>query len=1191
MSYDLGTAHGKIELEYEGRKEAAEADKDMRKLERHSKDTDKAMAGLGKRFSSFLGGAGSAARIGAIGSGFAIAGVQAANLGVQVLGIVPALTSILSLSSALPAAFAGGVAAIGTLKAITAGLSDTFKAAFDPEGAKKFEESLKRLSPAAQEFAKAVKANVEPLKEYQKGIQEAFFSNSGLTQAVPKAMAMLNTLRPQIQGMARDFAAITKQLIRFATESRTVSFLEESIRRFREGLRGASSGLTPMLQGLRAVGEVGAPLIERLGNAIGGVAAKFGNWLSEIAASGQLQEWINTAIGTLKTLGTIAGNIGSILNDVFRAAGQTGGGLLNTIATLTGEFADFLNTSHGMEVISGLFKGIGDVARQLAPVITTLVGALAGALGPALSRIATDIGPVLLQVVENLAPAFAPLADAIASVLAAVAPLAPPLATLIALLAQGLGNAIQALVAELGPFISIIAQTLVEAFRQLTPFIGQFAALLPVAAEAGLELARAFAPLMPIIVEFARVLAEQLVAVMPQIIDLIRQAIPIFAQLATVMAGQMQDGLGTLTALLPALIQGFVAVAPIVLRVIGFFVQLLTWARQLGLAIRSLGETVTAFVERLAGGIMAGLTAAYNGVVSVGGSIISWFQALPGRVLGFLQALPGMLWNLITGMMQRAAFIVGAGIGLIITAVVRLPPLVMGAIRALPGLVWNLLTSLWNNARNIFNTGVTAAVAVARRLPGLVAGAIRSIITGVPAIARSAWNALKNAFSSGISAAVALARSLPGRIRSAIGNLAGMMAGMARDAIAGFVNGIRNGIGAVGAAARSLGSSVLSGIKSTLKIGSPSKAMIAIGRFVTQGLHNGLMGSAKQVQAAATKIANMVNDAFRNGLISRGQRNSAINSIVSGNRQLVKLANQSATTAARLKTAQSNLANITKSYNDVYASAVQKTKDTFSLITSGQRFVDLDRTKARFQQAVQQAKDFAKNIQNLSKRGLSKDLLQQLVDAGAADGGAMAASLAAASDATLKEFNNLQGQLNSSAATVGKVTADALYGAGLKAAQGLVKGLQNQQAAIQKQMDKIADAMVARLKRALKIKSPSRIMFDIGRFIPEGLVDGINSLRRQVTLAAQKLATASIIPTVQLTAQEGVRQAFPTARLATPASSPQFGIPEGQRTYTLQIGDKTFMTMVLDALTGAPVEVKKVNDEGSRRSAWAGNGR
>ncbi len=70
-----------------------------------------------------------------------------------------------------------------------------------------------------------------------------------------------------------------------------------------------------------------------------------------------------------------------------------------------------------------------------------------------------------------------------------------------------------------------------------------------------------------------------------------------------------------------------------------------------------------------------------------------------------------------------------------------------------------------------------------------------------------------------------------------------------------------------------------------------------------------------------------------------------------------------------------------------------------------------------------------------------------------------------------------------------------MYGAGIQAGQGLVRGLQREQAAIERQMLKIATGMQRAIRRALGIKSPSRVMAAIGKYIPRGLVAGIDGER------------------------------------------------------------------------------------------------
>lgn len=1118
MAYDLGTAHGTIELEYTGKKAVDAADRDMDKLKGKSKDTDKALAKLG----ATLKGLGKGVKFGAIGVGLASAAAAAANLGVQLLGMVAPLTSILSLSSAVPGALVGIVAAVGVLKAAFAGVEDAVKAAFDTENPEKFDEVIKKLSPAAQDFAKALQANVPELVKFQQGLQESFFQGGHLSSVLVGGIGALKSLQPQLRGVAGDLGKASLGFARFALSADTLSFVRASITSLRTALHNISPAMTPLLEGLRSVGTVGLPLLDKLSASVGNVGQRFGEWLSAISSDGRLQAWIDTALATLKTLGDIAKNVGSILQSVFSAASATGGGLLNTISQITGQFATFLKSTEGKAAITALFTGIATVARELAPILTTLAGALAGALGPALEQLATGVGPALLEVVQALAPAFGPLAGAIAAVATAIAPILPPVAQLVAMLVTLGAGVLTSIATNLQPVIELLGGAMSGALASLAPVLEQVVAMLPGFATAGLQLAQALLPLVPSLIEFATALSTALLPYLPQIMANVQQLIPPLIELATLFAGQLAGALQAVIPYIPMIVEAIVNLQGTILTMLTVGVQLLNFIVRLGQFFLSIpgiiGGAIAAFVSLVVGGFNTVKTAVSTGITTV----IGFFTSLPGRIGSALAALPGLLFSLGTNALNRLAFAFGQGIGIVLSLAINTPRRIGAALASLGPTLVGLAQRAWAALRGAFSAGISNAASLAHTLPGRVRGAISSLGGILSSLARAAWAALRNAFSSGISNAASLASSLPGRIRSAVGNLGGLLVSAGADAIRGLVNGIRGAIGSAVSAAADAGRAVISGIKSTLHISSPSKEMIKIGRFVTQGLRIGLLGTAKQVQAASTKLANYVRDAFSDKLISRGQRNSVLNTLAKGTAQMKTLVNRANSASAKLKTSQANLAAVQKSYNETLANAVKQTKDTFNVVTPGQTFVNLDLTKERFTKAVAQAKQFAKDIQVLTKRGLSKDLLQQLVDAGAADGGAMARALATANTATIKEFNGLQGQLNSSANAVGKVTADALYGAGLRAAQGLVKGLQSQEKALEAQMVRIANSMVAAIKKALKIKSPSRIMFNLGQFTSEGLKEGIESLRRQVQQAAQRLATASILPTVQLTTQRSV---------------------------------------------------------------------
>ena len=138
---------------------------------------------------------------------------------------------------------------------------------------------------------------------------------------------------------------------------------------------------------------------------------------------------------------------------------------------------------------------------------------------------------------------------------------------------------------------------------------------------------------------------------------------------------------------------------------------------------------------------------------------------------------------------------------------------------------------------------------------------IRAIVTsGMSAISSSAVSGMarfNSAISSGISRAAATARSGSSQISSAFNSLNGQLYSAGLFAMAGLSSGISSGAGRAIAAARSVANSVSSTIRTALKIHSPSRVMVAIGEYITQGLAKGIMASSKLVDKASGKLAEM----------------------------------------------------------------------------------------------------------------------------------------------------------------------------------------------------------------------------------------------------------------------------------------------------------------------------------------------
>ncbi|MCQ8831754.1 phage tail protein [Streptomyces malaysiensis] len=158
--------------------------------------------------------------------------------------------------------------------------------------------------------------------------------------------------------------------------------------------------------------------------------------------------------------------------------------------------------------------------------------------------------------------------------------------------------------------------------------------------------------------------------------------------------------------------------------------------------------------------------------------------------------------------------------------------------------------------------------------------------------------------------------------------------------------------------------------------------------------------------------------------------------------------------------------------------------------------------------------DFAKQLDELKKRGLNAQMISDIAAAGVTGGGmATAQSLLTATPEQIAQINALQAQLVSSADKAGTTVADSMYGAGIKAADGLVKGLTEKQKAIEAQMMTIAKSMERAIKSALGIRSPSRVMAKLGQHTVDGFNQGLTSRKSLITTpGTMRLVTPSSPP-------------------------------------------------------------------------------
>jgi len=180
-----------------------------------------------------------------------------------------------------------------------------------------------------------------------------------------------------------------------------------------------------------------------------------------------------------------------------------------------------------------------------------------------------------------------------------------------------------------------------------------------------------------------------------------------------------------------------------------------------------------------------------------------------------------------------------------------------------------------------------------------------------------------------------------------------------------------------------------------------------------------------------------------------------------------------------IKTRDDYNASVTKQYSDM----PDVSKET--------KLVDyIDGLEAK----IADTQAFATAIQQLRTLGLGDELYKELLAKGL-DALPFVTELLAGGKSAVDEVSTLSATLGKAAQGLGTEASKQLYQAGVDAAQGLVNGLKSQQAAIDKQMQTIANAMVVTLKKKLQIKSPSREFAKIGVFSVKGLAKGLADTR------------------------------------------------------------------------------------------------
>ncbi|EAG3653836.1 tail tape measure protein, partial [Listeria monocytogenes] len=284
--------------------------------------------------------------------------------------------------------------------------------------------------------------------------------------------------------------------------------------------------------------------------------------------------------------------------------------------------------------------------------------------------------------------------------------------------------------------------------------------------------------------------------------------------------------------------------------------------------------------------------------------------------------------------------------------------------------------------------------------------------------------------------------------------------GVGSDFASGYVNGILSGMGAVGRAAASLANKALAAVQKKQDSHSPAKKSKKLGgdfgsgyslgiasktKAVNKAASNlvaGAIGTESQIKKLSSTLKDKISSAIDAGLHSKNKSSGqlkqakALNSIegyiVQQTNRLAATAKKRDKVVAQLKAANTKMADLTKQSKE-YAASITEKMQSYGSISN----VDPENPKsiqAEMQKRLKEIKAFQANVEKLRKKGVSKDIINDILESGVENGSSYAQALAKSDAKTIKAINSTQNQINSASKAMGNTAANAMYSAGINAA-------------------------------------------------------------------------------------------------------------------------------------------------------------
>jgi phage-related protein len=732
-------------------------------------------------------------------------------------GAVNVVGGLLALLPALAGAAAVGIAAL------VVGM-EGFGAALSASGdAAKFEEALKKLTPSAQEAARALAEFREPLSEIRKSVQESLF------QGMAGPLRDLKKLLPPIKQGLTDAAAgirdMAKAWIEMATSQRSINdtgTIMANIKKLFEQMRPAAANFG---QALRDIAVVGSAFLPALGKAVSDVTSKFAAWASEARETGRLEQIIQNSIDKVKQLGRIVADLVVGFQNIFKS--MSGGreflDIIEKVSQGFREWSQAEDTQATLKRLANVMRTVAEAAKELFGEAFEAAGKILKELEPFLLAFARGLATVVGGAIRAVTPLLQSFARWLSENRAVMVPLLITLAALVTSfkLLVTVGNGVLALkksfdvLKSASTIVGEVATAVGGATKRMIVSLGQavasawaatgrfVAAWAHIAAEATKQAATTARVWIASAVKSAAFTARYYAIMAATAVrNFVKMAVA-----ASVNAGKILVAwtVGLVRMVAVTISQMAIAVA----------VWVANWIRMASVALAQAARMALAWI--IAMGPIAWIIAAIIALVAL--IIIYWDE-----IVAATKAAWDAVWKFVSDVVTW----------------------IWEKIQAVGQFIRDIWDACWKAVSDVITV---VADWIRDRIEF-----IKNVISGIGDIVDKVINFFKS-IGDGIrdkwNAAIDFIKSIPGKIMDALGNLGNLLLDAGKKIIQGFLNGLKAAWNAVVDFVKGIGSWIADH-KGPLTY--DARLLIPHGKAIMEGLSNGLSSGFTRVQ---TQVSGM----------------------------------------------------------------------------------------------------------------------------------------------------------------------------------------------------------------------------------------------------------------------------------------------------------------------------------------------